>query len=203
MVKYLKRGILCLMAFLSLFVLFTSFYRQAPTFFDECSFSREHPFCSVFDDSVIAFFCPRGVWFITGGIDALSHSPISYFIRLFKTDFMNFIYLALFYLEFFGALAICGLAVMVLIKGDNGIFSKIIMFGSLAIIFLYAGQVFVYCWNPVHWSSKMPFFEKLSRFFNDPHGWAGMSKLPIVLFVLNAILCAGYFFMGKMMPEAE
>ena len=51
---------------------------------------------------------------------------------------------------------------IVLIKGDNGIFSKIIMFGSLAIIFLYAGQVFVWFWQPI----RGEFLEKINIFFN-------------------------------------
>ena len=208
MAKYLKRGILCLMAFLSLFVLFTSFYINLS---DRGIFYEVDRIKRLYDDGwgvnvlirIIHYgdITPRGVWFVNFGIRSLISDGIKFFMQIFvfETSFMAFLYLALFYLEFFGALAICGLAVMVLIKGDNGIFSKIIMFGSLAIIFLYAGQVFVWFWQPI----RGEFLEKINRFFTDTYGWSRMSKLPIVLFALNAILCAGYFFISKRLPSEE
>lgn len=204
MAKYLKRGILCLMAFLSLFVLFTSFYNVELSIFDDINFIK-NGYSNGFGGDPLRFIVlnvtPRGIWFVNFGIHSLIENGGWIIVRAmrFETRFAAFIYLALFYLEFFGALALCGLAVMVLIKGDNGIFSKIIMFGSLAIIFLYFGQVFFWFWRPI----RGEFFEKINVFFKASFGWARMSKLPIVLFVLNAILCAGYFFVSKRLPSEE
>lgn len=201
MAKYLKRGILCLMAFLSLCVLFTCFFKTDILFIDEFKHVIQ---LGGWDRLQFYIYhrLPRGIWVVLGGFDTGGVYSI-----YFKTGFMQVLYWALTCIEFLGAIGLCGLSVFVLIKGDNGIFSKIIMFGSLAIILLYFGQVLLYWLQNV---KRSPFWqspnhnrisEKIEFFFETIRQY--MSQQSFIILLFNGILAVGYFFMGKMMPETE
>ena len=72
MAKYLKRGILCLMAFLSLFVLFTSFCGDVDRdIFEQLEFVKNRYGSSWKSVLLTRRGWARGIWFIIAGYDNL------------------------------------------------------------------------------------------------------------------------------------
>ncbi|MBQ3571207.1 MAG: hypothetical protein IJA15_00085 [Clostridia bacterium] len=190
MTKYLKRGILCAMALLSLIVLFAPFYKSIHSAFYFLG-DLEHL------DFYLSSTGDRGIFYILAGFDSARYFG-------FESEVLGFINHSIFWIELIAGLGLCALSVIVFIKGDNGLFSKIIIFASIAITFVYFSQVVIRCFNSSRYffdRTNLSFFKKIRWFLTQQ--WKAMSKSSLILFITNVALGICYFFTEKNMPSEE
>ncbi|MBQ3571206.1 MAG: hypothetical protein IJA15_00080 [Clostridia bacterium] len=212
MAKYLKRGILCLMAFVALITIFSRFLSEGRTFIEIADFLIERRGFTLwkilFDNDQIWFYYARperGFFYILAGFD---RSVDIRMIYPFEGSFMYCVFVILSWLELLGGLGLCVLAVKNLLSGD-GVLGKILVFGALAIAGVYFIQGFVY---------HIAFYRSLLESYIYMQGNSGdINKFDLfrqyfhnnfsfnfcLPLIINGILAVGYFFMEKMMPEAE
>ncbi|MBQ3571208.1 MAG: hypothetical protein IJA15_00090 [Clostridia bacterium] len=198
MATYLKRGILCAMALLSLLALFAPFYAGMENFFEEYerigfSFS-EREFCIDIlmrrSFNMYRTMSVRGIWLLLGGLRACN--------RVYRNDFFPVVSLVLTYIHTIGTIGILGLSIWVLIKGDNGLFSKIIIIGSIAMIFMYFCQVIMHFYLFRSYRNFMEdwnIIEKIRYFFINTFQRTSTSSL--WLLILSAGLGVGYMITEK------
>ena len=210
MAKYLKRGILCLMAFVALITIFSRFLSEGHTFIWIVDFLIKRRGLTLweilFDGDWIwrdYGVVERGFFYILAEFDAAS----TRLIYPFENSFMYYVFVILSWLELLGGLGLCVLAVKNLLSGD-GVLGKILVFGALAIAGVYFIQGFVYhiagyrtLLDAIYMPASSGGINKFGLFRQYFHNNFSFNFcLPLII---NGILAVGYFFMGKMMPEAE